>query len=99
MKVQFSTLFYRLYKKTNVRIKKEVDRKIKIFRQDPLHPSLHNHELRDEYQGLRSIDVTTDYRAIYEEIKVDDETIAYFSLLGTHKQLYEMKIFTIELKN
>jgi hypothetical protein len=38
---------------------------------------------------LRSIDITNDYRAIYEEVREGDNTIAYFFLLGTHKELYD----------
>jgi addiction module RelE/StbE family toxin len=88
MRVQYSTEFYNLYKKADVRIRGAMDRKIKIFQKDHLNSALNNHELRDEYQGYRSIDVTNDYRAIYEEVKSGNEMIAYFFLLGTHQELY-----------
>jgi mRNA-degrading endonuclease YafQ of YafQ-DinJ toxin-antitoxin module len=44
--------------------------------------------LKEPYEGLRSIDITNDYRAIYEEVPSGTETIAYFSLIGTHDELY-----------
>jgi addiction module RelE/StbE family toxin len=88
MRTQFDTDFYKLYKKANIRIQKAVDQKIALFEKDPFDPQLNNHELHEEYEGLRSIDVTNDYRALYEEVPSGDETIAYFSLLGTHEELY-----------
>lgn len=60
-----------------------------MFAKNPLDPELHNHELHSPYKGLRSIDITNDYRAIYQEKTIGKETIAYFSLLGTHKKLYK----------
>jgi addiction module RelE/StbE family toxin len=88
MRTQFDADLYKLYKKANVRIQKAVDQKIALFEKDPFDPQLNNHELHEEYEGLRSIDVTNDYRALYEEVPSGDETIAYFSLLGTHEELY-----------
>jgi addiction module RelE/StbE family toxin len=99
MKVQFSPDFITLYKKADVRIRKEVDNKIKIFEQDPLNIGLKNHELRDEYTGLRSINITADYRAIYEHIiEKNGDTLAYFILFGTHKELYETEVFKVQVK-
>lgn len=88
MRVRYTTEFYKLYKKADVRIRNEVDRKMKIFQNDHLNSELGNHALRDEYEGFSSIDITSDYRAVYEEVKAGNETIAYFFLLGTHKELY-----------
>jgi addiction module RelE/StbE family toxin len=88
MRVRYTTEFYKLYKKSDVRIRNAVDRKIEIFQKDHLNSELNNHPLRDEYEGFSSIDITNDYRAVYEEVKAGDETIAYFFLLGTHKELY-----------
>ncbi len=88
MRVRYTAEFYKLYKKANVRIRNEVDRKMKIFQKDHLNSELNNHALRDEYEGFRSIDITNDYRAVYEEVQGSSETIAYFFLLGAHKELY-----------
>jgi mRNA-degrading endonuclease YafQ of YafQ-DinJ toxin-antitoxin module len=41
------------------------------------------------WKGFKSIDVTSDWRAIYQEIKEGEGSIAYFTALGTHKQLYK----------
>lgn len=99
MKVQFSPEFHRLYKKANVRIRNEVDKKITIFEKDPFNSELNNHSLQDEYEGLRSINITNDYRAVYEEIKSGKEdNTAYFLILGTHKELYTTTVFKIKFK-
>ena len=88
MKKQLSPLFLEKLKKADVRIRKRFDEKIAIFEKNPFAPQLNNHPLKEPYEGLRSIDITNDYRAIYEEVPSGTETIAYFSLLGTHDELY-----------
>ena len=99
MNVKLSPDFYRLYKKANVRIQIEIDRKLRIFKKDPSNSELKNHELHNEYEGLRSINITSDHRAIYEEIIEDkDKKTAYFHFFGTHKELYETEEFKIKVK-
>ncbi len=89
MKVRFSKEFIEQYKKADVRIRKRVDQQIDIFSKNPIDLSLRNHTLREEYEGQRSIGITSDWRAIYREVKfADDEPYAYFTALGTHSQLY-----------
>lgn len=89
MKTRFSPDFYKQYKKVNVRIQNSVDEHIRIFRKNPMDPQLNNHSLRKPYQGYRSIDISADYRALYKEISIGEDTLAYFVSLGTHDQLYE----------
>ena len=68
MTVKYSPSFLAIFKKANVRIRKNFKERIKIFSEDPFNPYLNNHTLKDEYQGYRSIDITSDWRAIYEEV-------------------------------
>ena len=85
----FSTKgFINLYKKADVRIKKEVDEKLRIFGKNPHDLGLRNHELHEEWEGYRSIDISNDYRAVYEEVQEGEEINAYFIALGTHDELY-----------
>ncbi len=88
MKRQLSPLFFEKLKKVDARIRKSVYEKMAIFEKNHLDASLNNHALKDKYEGFRSIDITNDYRAIYEEVPSGTETIAYFFLLGTHHELY-----------
>jgi len=76
------------YKEADVRIRKMVDEKLKIFAENPFEYGLRNHSLRDEWVGYRSIDITNDYRAIYKEVHEGEERNAYFVALGTHPGLY-----------
>lgn len=89
MIVQYDPHFIDKLKSVDVRIRKSFTQKIELFKKDPFNIELNNHELHNEYAGYRSIDITNDYRALYEEVKGADGTIAYFSLLGTHKELYK----------
>ena len=85
----YSTIdFIRLYKKADVRIKKEVDECLRIFGKNPHDLGLRNHPLHEEWEGYRSIDITNDYRAIYKEAHERKEINACFVALGTHDELY-----------
>lgn len=88
MIIRYSPGFIRKLKKINVRIRKNFRERIEIFRKDPLNPQLRNHKLRNEYEGLRSINITADYRAIYKEVHEGIEINVYFVAFGTHKELY-----------
>ena len=47
--------------------------------------------LREPYLGSRSIDITSDWRAVYEEKTEGEEEVALFVLIGTHEQLFKNK--------
>ncbi|MBF8250031.1 MAG: hypothetical protein HW400_632 [Candidatus Levybacteria bacterium] len=89
MKVQYDPEFVEKLKKQNVRVSNSFRKAIKIFSKNPADPRLHVHELKREYKGLKSIDVTVNWRAIYEEITEGNDLIIYFVTLGTHRQLYK----------
>ena len=89
MNVKLDPDFFKQLKKLDIRIRKNFRERIAIFAKNPLDPHLNNHELREPYKGLRSIDITNDYRAVYEEMTVGKDSVAYFSLLGTHEELYK----------
>ena len=88
MMIQYSPGFIKKLRKLHVRIRKSFKEKIQIFEKNPYDLQLENHTLEREYEGLRSINLTSDYRAIYEEINEGEEVVVYFLLLGTHKELY-----------
>jgi addiction module RelE/StbE family toxin len=48
------------------------------------YSSLRNHPLKDKFAGVRSIDVTADWRALYRR---ERERIIFVEF-GTHDQLY-----------
>jgi len=88
MTVRYDPAFLRQLKKLDVRVRKSFKEKLAIFIVDPFNPQLDNHTLRKKYPGYRSIDITVDYRALYQEKIEGDELIAYFVSIGTHTELY-----------
>jgi len=88
MEIRFDPQFRKQYKKADVRIKNQVRDRLRIFKKNPEDLELNNHLLKREWEGFRSIDITSDYRAIYSEKKVGKNEIAYFVALGTHDNLY-----------
>lgn len=90
MKIKFGRRFAKQYEKADQRIKEAVKKRIDIFRTNPFHPLLNNHQLTGNYLGYRSINVTGDWRALYTKlIDEEDETLVTFEILGTHSQLYK----------
>ena len=79
---------FKRLKKLDVKIKKSFKERIKIFEKDPHNPQLNNHALKREYEGYRSIDITADWRAIFEVVQDGEESFAYFIALDTHEHLY-----------
>lgn len=89
MKIVYDPGFYDSLKKVDVRIIKSLRERILLFSKNPDDSQLNNHPLKKRFEGYRSIDITSDWRAVYKEILKGDETIAYFVALGTHSQLYK----------
>lgn len=88
MIVSFTDQFRKQYKKANVRIRNSFDIVLEKFISNPMDSKLRNHPLHGKLEGFRSIDVTSDWKAIYKEEK-QDEVVFYFVALGTHNQLYK----------
>jgi mRNA-degrading endonuclease YafQ of YafQ-DinJ toxin-antitoxin module len=61
---------------------------LELYVADPFHPQLRNHELREKFVGLRSFDVTDDWRAIFKETHVGERRVIKLYLIGTHNDLY-----------
>lgn len=85
MNVVFHRRFKKMATKLTPKIKQKMIERIPLFSQDPLNNTLRNHALCTPYKGSYSIDITGDYRVVYELI--DDQT-ALFTHIGTHSQLY-----------
>lgn len=88
MKVQLAPKLIKKMKKQDVRIRKSFREAIELFSKDPNNVKLNNHKLKRKWEGFRSIDVTSDKRAIYQEVTDEVEPFAYFTSFGTHEELY-----------
>ena len=85
MQTHFHTYFNKRFSKLPAKVQAKVLEKIKIFSLNPFNDALNNHALTGKYLGYRSINITGDFRAVYELISDD---IALFIDIGTHNQLY-----------
>ncbi len=67
MKVRYNPNLLKKLKKLDVRIRKRFKERIEIFIKDPNNLQLHNHALRNEWKGYRSINLTNDWLTLYTE--------------------------------
>jgi len=86
MKVLFHRSFKKKYKRVPVKIGHQFNERLFIFISEPFNKQLNNHALRGKYEGYRSINITGDFRAVFEVL---DESTARFVDLDTHSNLYE----------
>ena len=84
---EFSTRFNKQLEQAPIEIKRAFLEVLHFFRDDPYHPALRNHELKEKFAGYRSIDITEDWRVVFKEDN-NGQKVIIFHLLGTHKQLY-----------
>lgn len=89
--ISYSRSFIKQLEQAPTKIKIAFLRRRDIFEQNPNHPQLRNHALSGKRKGLRSINVTGDWRALYavEAGTKNLEIIALFQAIGTHSQLYK----------
>jgi len=84
MNISYSKNFITQAKKLSPKVRQKLLERIGVFTENPLHPTLRNHQLKGKWKEYRSIDVTGDVRALY--LQREDEAI--FDTVGTHSQLY-----------
>lgn len=90
MTIKYTDEFLRNLKKQKVTIRKSFKIAIEEFSKNPLSIQLNKHKLKREWEGFKSINVTSDFRAIYKEVAYSDgELTIYFVAIGTHDQLYK----------
>lgn len=87
--IEYTELFIKQLKKSSLEFKIAFKEARELFSDNPNHPSLRNHALREKYAGLRSIDVTDDLRALFKIRDSKLKTTITFHILGTHTELYE----------
>jgi addiction module RelE/StbE family toxin len=85
MEIFTTKKFEKMLNKCPQEIKEKLVEKIKLFRTDVFNPTLNNHALSGKLKNLRSINITGDWRVVYEE---ESEKIT-LTAIGTHNQLYK----------
>ena len=84
MRVVLHRNFEKRIKKLPRKIREAYKTRRDLFLADPFHPLLNNHSVDRAFPGYRSIDVTGDYRVIFEQLN----GLARFLKIGTHSELY-----------
>ncbi len=77
--------FKKKFRKLPPKIQQRFFERVELFLNDKFHPVLNNHSVAAAYPGWRSINITGDYRALYEE---KDDDVVVFTKIGTHSELY-----------
>jgi addiction module RelE/StbE family toxin len=84
MQIEYSQKFIKEFKKCPPNIKKAFISRLEIFNENIHHPLLNNHQLSGKLKNYRSINITGDWRAIFEETTQK----YYFIAIGNHNKLY-----------
>ncbi|MSU55721.1 MAG: type II toxin-antitoxin system mRNA interferase toxin, RelE/StbE family [Candidatus Taylorbacteria bacterium] len=85
MRIDFHRTFKKQYKRAPAKIREQFNERLQLFEDNPFHPLLVNHALGGDRLGKWSINITGNWRALYEFQNA--ETII-FAEIGTHPQLY-----------
>ncbi len=86
--VKFSDRFDEQLKNASDGTKESFVETLYLFLEDPNHPMLRHHALKEKLVGYRSIDVTEDYQAVFKETYSAKKRFITFHMIGTHGQLY-----------
>ncbi len=84
-RVIWKKTFRKDYKKLTQREREAWTGAIALLEQAPYHKSLRRHKLSGRYQGLESIDVLPDLRAVFFE----NNDFWIFHYIRNHGQLYD----------
>jgi len=85
MKIEYHKKFVKLFNKLPFKIQHKFYEKLRLFEQNPFTQILNNHSVEPAYPGWRSINVTGDYRALFEALTPN---AVMFMKIGTHSELY-----------
>jgi len=86
--VEFNRNFLKSYGKrikNNPKLKKQLNNRISLFKQDRSNPILKDHHLTGIKRRYRSFSLTGDIRVIYY---LESENTAIFIDIGSHNQVY-----------
>lgn len=84
MHVDFHKNFKKSYSKLPSKLQTQFDVRLALYLEDRTSPILNIHKLHGKEAGFYSLNVTSDYRAVY---KLTEDTIIFYKI-GTHSELY-----------
>lgn len=85
MELHYSSSFKKQYKKLPVKIREQFKTRLILFIQDQNSPQLHINKLNGSYDGLWSMNIIGNFRAVFDKIH---ENAVLFEAIGTQSELY-----------
>lgn len=77
--------FDKKFEKLSTKVKQQAKARILLFIEQPFDPRLNNHLLHGERKLLRSVNINSDLRLLFEEV---NKKTVYFLDIDTHSNLY-----------
>ena len=84
MRITYKKQFDKDFKKLPLKIKEQFYERLNLFLQNKFDKILNNHLVDKAFPNCRSINVSGDYRAIFQE----RGDTAIFITIGSHSELY-----------
>ena len=85
MEIHLHKTFKKQFKKLSPKIKRNYFERVELFLKDSSHELLCNHSVGYIYPNWRSINITGNYRVLFEP---QDDNVVMFMKIGTHSELY-----------
>ena len=87
MKIDYTAKFEKKYSELPKQIKVKAEKQEKIFRNNPLHPSLHTEKLSPKFKEVWTFRVDKNYRVMFKFIGKD--TVLFLNI-GSHNYIYRI---------
>lgn len=85
MECYYSSSFKKQHQKLPVKIREQFKTRLMLFVENQNNPQLHIHKLQGEQNGLWSMNVTGDIRAVFDR---HYNGVIVFEAIGSHSELY-----------
>jgi Txe/YoeB family toxin of toxin-antitoxin system len=90
IEIRWDERFKKIYKKwcsQHPDLQEQFEKRIRIFEQNPFHPSIKTHSLSGALKGFWSIRITYEHRLVF--IFLDDKRSRVLLIdIGTHEEVY-----------
>lgn len=90
IEISATATFDRLFKKLPQATQRKAATKTELFKDNPLHPSLHTEKLHPKHHDVWSFRVDQAYRIVFKFIGPDH---AEFRYIGHHHSIYNYDLF------
>lgn len=88
MKIQYTNPFLREHERLPQQIQRQFERKLRLFSENPRHPSLRIKKVKGEVRGYQNVyegSITMKYRFIF---RIHPNDVYEFLYCGTHIEIF-----------